>query len=104
MNLSFTLGEIITIGSLIVSVTATFTVLKGDVKALQDTVQDVKVDIKDIKESVEQLNYERNRMNAMMNFLYGESIREGWIMPKTYAEGVMKDLKELKVSPVPRQK
>lgn len=100
-KLSFTFSELITVGSLIVSVTTSYMLLKSDVKIVTNDVVGVRESMKENSDSIredrlkiELLQAEQFRMNAILNFLYGEGIRSGWIPSRAYSNQLLKEMAE----------
>lgn len=76
------LNELITIGSIVVSVTAAYTLLKADVNNLKKDVGEVKTEVDATKVVLDKIQEEQFRMNLVLNFVYGEGVREGWVPSK----------------------
>ena len=100
-KLSFTFSELITVGSLIVSVTTSYMLLKSDVKIVTNDVGSVREAIKDTSDTVKEdrikieiLQAEQFRMNAILNFLYGEGVRSGWTPSRNYSNMILKEMAE----------
>ena len=100
-KLSFTFSELITVGSLIVSVTTSYMLLKSDVKIVTNDVIGVRESMKEnadgIREDrlkIELLQAEQFRMNAILNFLYGEGVRSGWTPSRAYSNQLLKEMAE----------
>jgi len=100
-KLSFTFSELITVGSLIVSVTTSYMLLKSDVKIVTNDIIGIREAMKEnvdaVKEDrlkIELLQAEQFRMNAILNFLYGEGVRAGWTPTRTYSNQLLKEMAE----------
>jgi len=87
--MKLTLGELITIGTLVVGITTGFVTISNDVAGLKE-------DVSAVYDKLDSIELEQYRMNAVLNYLYGEGFRSGWSLPKNYADGVLKELEELK--------
>lgn len=100
-KLSFTIGELITIASLIVSVTTSYVLLKNDVKNIQDDITKVHTlldknanRMEEQQATIDVMRAEQYRMNMLLNFVYGEGAKFGWTMGKKYTDGVLRELKD----------
>jgi len=100
-KLSFTFSELITVGSLIVSVTTSYMLLKSDVKivtndiiGIRETMKDQADAMKEDRLKIEMLQAEQFRINAVLNFLYGEGVRAGWTPTRNYSNQVLKEMAE----------
>ena len=100
-KLSFTFSELITVGSLIVSVTTSYMLLKSDVKIVTNDIIGIREAMKEnvdaVKEDrlkIELLQAEQFRMNAILNFLYGEGVRAGWKPTRAYSNQLLKEMAE----------
>lgn len=100
-KLSFTFSELITVGSLIVSVTTSYMLLKSDVKIVTNDIISIRETMKEnvdaVKEDrlkIELLQAEQFRMNAILIFLYGKGIRAGWTPTHSYPDQLLKEMTE----------
>ena len=100
-KLSFTFSELITVGSLLVSVTTSYVLLKSDVKAVTNDIAGIhgvlKENADEIKADrikIELLQAEVYRINALVNFVYGESARAGWVISKQNSDAILKEMSE----------
>lgn len=107
-KMAFTIGELITIGSIIVGVTTSYSLLKGDVKIIQKDIEGIHAKLEENQRKMDEnqkkmddnqlkmelIQSEQFRMNALLNFVYGEGVRAGWKMSKKYGDGVLHDLQD----------
>ena len=99
-KMAFTIGELITIGSIIVGVTTSYSLLKGEVKIIQKDVEGIHAKLEENQRKMDEnqkkmddnqlkmelIQSEQFRMNALLNFVYGEGVRAGWKMSKKYGD------------------
>lgn len=100
-KLSFTFSELVTVGSLIVSVTTSYMLLRSDVKIIANDIVSIRETMKDqadaMKEDrikIEMLQAEQFRINAVLNFLYGEGVRAGWKPTRNYSNQLLREMAE----------
>jgi len=65
----FTLHELITLATIIVSVTTAYVLLSGNVDALKSDVKDVSSEVDLIKKSAEQIKLDQFRMSIVLEYL-----------------------------------
>jgi len=80
-TLNLTLKEAFMIGTVIVSVTTSYVLLQQDVKQLKE-------DVKDIRNEIDSMHATLNKQTVVANFLIGESVKYGWIIPDKWFDSV----------------
>jgi len=67
----FTLHELMTLMTIIISVTTAYVLLNSDVQVLKDNVRTVSIEVDEVKKSTEQIKIDQLRTSVLLNHLYG---------------------------------
>lgn len=85
-DLKFSVKEVVSICAIVVSLATGFAILKNDVSTLQKTATELKVEVKklsakqsELTSEIKSLKKEQKRMNMIVQWLYGEALRTGWV-------------------------
>lgn len=86
-KITVTFKEIIMFGTVLTSIVLSYASIKHD-------VSDLKVTTDTLSTKIDSLQAEQIRINGIVNFLYGEGVKDGWKMSKTYADGIQQQIDE----------